>query len=482
MQKREVSKKKVDAPKKSTNPHLGMIYIFAFLFLMMAGYLAYFIAFEADNVVNNAYNRRQNYFAEKVIRGDILASDGTVLATTDVQEDGTEVRRYPYGKTFSHVVGYTSNGKGGVESLANFSLLTSDENMLTQMMQEFKGEKKNGNTVTTTLDMTWQQAAYDALTSKEGAVVVLEPSTGKILSLVSKPDFEPAQLEELLAVPAEDKDKDSFLVNRATQGLYAPGSTFKMITLLEYFRENQNLDDFSYECDGVIDVGNYDLHCSNHKSHGNLTLKSAFAKSCNGAFASIGLGLDISKLNKLTDSLLFHAELPLALPYNKSSFTLSETSTDFEVAQTVIGQGETLVSPMHMAMIMSAIANDGILMQPYVVEKVESEEGKTVDEAKPEKYGNLISATEADILVQYLSEVTASGTASRLQSENYDIYGKTGTAQTGVDGVTNSWFVGCVTVEKQQYVICVLAANIAENDNNAVIITNNLLKYAMSEK
>lgn len=445
------------------------------MFLVMAGYLAYFIAFEADETVQNSYNRRWNYLSEKVVRGDILSSDGTVLASTEVREDGEESRIYPYGKVFCHVVGYNTNGRGGIEAVANYALLTSNESALSQLALDFAGEKKNGDTVITTLDVAWQQAAYDCLDCEEGAVVVLEPSTGKIIAMVSKPDFDPEELEELLAASQDDDTEDSYLVNRALQGLYPPGSTFKILTLLEYYRENKETEDFSYTCTGSVTVDGYELHCASNKKHGNLSLKTAFAKSCNSAFASIGLSLDRNRLGKLADSLLFNTELPLEMPYRQSSFTLTEEDSDFMTAQTVIGQGETLVTPMHLAMIMSAIANDGVLMTPYVIERVESVDGTLVEETEPSPCKTLFSSEEAAFLAEYLSAVTESGTASSLGSSSRNIYGKTGTAQTGTDGVIDSWFVGRVSTEDGDYVICVLKANISEKSENAVSVTKKIL-------
>ncbi|MCD8119537.1 MAG: hypothetical protein LUE29_08675 [Lachnospiraceae bacterium] len=293
--------------------------------------------------------------------------------------------------------------------------------------------------------------------------------------MVSKPDFDPENLSELLEAASESGTEESFLVNRATQGLYAPGSTFKIITLLEYYRENQDLDAFSYVCDGSLEVDGYELHCSGNKAHGTLDLKTAFAKSCNGAFATIGLSLDITKLGRLADSLLFNQDLSLEISSKQSSYTLGTEDSDFTVAQTVIGQGETLVTPIHLAMIMSAIANDGVLMTPYVIAGTESVDGNSKTEVSPSKYGTLISSTEARMLREYMSEVTESGTASSLASGNYEIYGKTGTAQTGTDGVVNSWFVGCVSAEDKEYVICVLAANQSESAKSATAMTKEIL-------
>lgn len=161
------------------------------IFLGLAGYLVYFNAVKSDSFINSPYNTRQDTFADRVVRGSIISSDGEVLAQTNVSEDGTEERSYPYSNIFAHVVGYDTNGKSGLESEANFQLLSSHEFFLTQIRNEFAGAKNVGDTVVSTLNADLQTTAYNSLGDRRGAVVVLQPSTGKILAMVSKPDFDP---------------------------------------------------------------------------------------------------------------------------------------------------------------------------------------------------------------------------------------------------------------------------------------------------
>ena len=160
------------------------------------GYVVYFTIVRASSFVNSPYNQRQDAFAENVIRGDITDRNGNVLAQTNVAEDGTETRYYPYGSLFSHVIGYSDPelGKTGLESVENFELLTSNAFFVEKIQNEFNGAKDQGDTVVTTLDADLQQAAYDALGDNKGAVVIMEADTGKILSMVSKPDFDPNSL------------------------------------------------------------------------------------------------------------------------------------------------------------------------------------------------------------------------------------------------------------------------------------------------
>ena len=144
-------------------------YLFVGLFVLMSGYFVYFEAVLRPDVINNPYNSRQETFAERVVRGNILASDGTVLARTNVAEDGTETREYPYGNLFAHVVGYSTMGRTGIESLANFSLLTSNAFIGERISRELREEKNMGDSVVTTLDLNLQQTAYDALGNQKGA-------------------------------------------------------------------------------------------------------------------------------------------------------------------------------------------------------------------------------------------------------------------------------------------------------------------------
>ena len=176
-----------------------------------------------------------------------MSSDGEVLAQTNVSEDGTEERSYPYNNVFAHVVGYDSNGKSGLESEANFQLLSSHEFFVNQIRNEFMGTKNTGDTVVSTLNADLQTTAYNSLGDRRGAVVALEPSTGKILALVSKPDFDPNTISENWDTLVNDETNSS-LLNRATMGQYPPGSTFKVVTALDYFRTRGSFNGFSFDC------------------------------------------------------------------------------------------------------------------------------------------------------------------------------------------------------------------------------------------
>ena len=232
-----------------------------------------------------------------------MSSDGEVLAQTNVSEDGTEERSYPYNNVFAHVVGYDSNGKSGLESEANFQLLSSHEFFLNQIRNEFMGTKNTGDTVVSTLNADLQTTAYNSLGDRRGAVVALEPSTGKILALVSKPDFDPNTISENWDTLVNDETNSS-LLNRATMGQYPPGSTFKVVTALDYFRTRGSFNGFSFDCQGSITKENHTIQCYNGKVHGTEDFYTAFANSCNCAFAEIGTELGGASLLKTSEDLL----------------------------------------------------------------------------------------------------------------------------------------------------------------------------------
>lgn len=438
----------------------------------LIGYLIYFNTIKSDDFINSPYNTRQDTFADRVVRGKIMSSDGEVLAQTNVSEDGTEERSYPYNNVFAHVVGYDSNGKSGLESEANFQLLSSHEFFLNQIRNEFMGTKNTGDTVVSTLNADLQTTAYNSLGDRRGAVVALEPSTGKILALVSKPDFDPNTISENWDTLVNDETNSS-LLNRATMGQYPPGSTFKVVTALDYFRTRGSFNGFSFDCQGSITKENHTIQCYNGEVHGTEDFYTAFANSCNCAFAEIGTELGGASLLKTSEDLLFNQKLPLT-SYRKSSFTLNGSSGIPLIMQTAIGQGNTLVSPMHMALITSAIANDGLLMKPYLIDKVTNAGGDTIRTTEPTDYKRLMTSNEAALLGKLMEGVVQNGTASALNGRGYTVAGKTGSAEYDENGSSHSWFIGYSNVDKPDLVVAIIVEGGGTGSEAAVPIAADL--------
>ena len=420
---------------------LIITYLFLAIFIGMIGYFVYFQLVKSESVINSSYNSRLDLYAEHVVRGDITSADGKVLATTTVNEDGGETREYPYGRIFAHVVGYMNNGKGGLESQYNFNLLRSHSFFLTQIINDLKDEKNQGDTLVTTLDYDVQKTAYDALGDRKGAVVVMEAKTGKILAMVSKPDYDPNTLADKWDDIVSDENS-SVLLNRVTYGLYPPGSTFKIFTTLEYVHENLNYQEYTFDCQGELNVDGNEIHCYHKAVHGNENLKDSFANSCNTSFSNIGLSLDISSFRNLCENMLFNRKLPGSLAGSKSSFALTSDADKGKIMQTSIGQGDTLVSPLHMVFVAGAIANNGVAMEPYVVDHVENDGGIHVRNYKEKEYGELLSTSDAALLQDYMRGVIENGTGKALNGQSYTAYGKTGSAEYNSAGDSHGWFVG----------------------------------------
>lgn len=423
------------------------------------GYFAYFQTAKSEDFINSAYNARQDSFSGSVIRGKILAAGGEILAETKVDDNGKETRNYPYGREFAHVVGYPTHGKLGIELQANFNLLRSNTFFLQRMVNEITNQKNIGDNVYTTLDVNLQETAYQALGDQEGAVIVMEPSTGRILAMVSKPDFDPNSIDDDWDSISSD-ESNSVLVNRATQGLYPPGSTFKILTALEYMNENSDYNSYDFTCKGTLTIENSVIHCFGNEVHGKEDLKESFTNSCNTSFSNIGVSLNKNSYREFCESLLFNKTLPGDIAAKKSSFKLDKNSTTMQTMQTAIGQGETLVSPYHMLMIVSSVANDGVLMTPYIIDHTENADGTTVKQYEKTEYAKLLSKSQAQIMQEYMQSVVTDGTARALKGQSYTAAGKTGSAEINSNGDSHAWFVGYASKEdsgKPDIAIAVIA-------------------------
>lgn len=461
--------------RKST---FQIIYIFLGLFLLMMGYFAYFIIFKSNDVINSSYNKRQAVLAERVIRGEILAADGEVLAKTDVDKKGNETRQYPFGKIFAHVVGRNSKGKTGLEESENIRLLTSNIGSFKVAYADLNGKKSPGDNVGTTLNTKLQQVAYEALGNYRGAVVVMEPSTGKVLAMVSKPSYNPNDVDDMWEKLVADKDEESPLINRATQGLYPPGSTFKILTSLEYMRENpSSYKNYKYVCDGSIKYNKMVLHCHNNRAHGKLDLPMSFAKSCNTSFASIGKSLNMDSYYNLCEDFFFNKTLPIEMESNKSCFTLKSGSSSVEEAmQTAFGQGNTLITPLHNALITVTVANGGVMMKPYVVDHIENADGGVIKKYLPEIAAKPMNTEEADYIGTMMRKVVTLGTGIKLNDMKHKVAGKTGSADNGNGTAAHAWFVGYAPYKNPEIVVSVIVENVGTGSDYAVPIAKKIFR------
>ncbi|MEY8523700.1 penicillin-binding transpeptidase domain-containing protein [Lachnospiraceae bacterium 38-10] len=473
MLKRKIKSPEESGKKEKKKPHknreiLIVSYFFVFLFLSMMSYICVYAYQNQEVMINNSYNAGQQILVAQNRRGSIMARDGEVLAETITLADGSEVRKYPYDSLFSHVVGYSTKGKTGIEDRMNYYLIQSNA-PLNEKMDNGMQEKKNpGDNVYTTLDVGLQEAANKALGIYEGAIVATNPKTGEILAMVSKPDFNPNEISDIWEELLVD-DESGILLNRVAQGLYPPGSTFKIVTALEYIHENpSDYTKYSFTCNGSIKIDGSRIQCYHGANHGKVNFEKSFAKSCNSSFANMGTKVDWNSFSGTLNGLFFGKPLPFELESAVSTVKAEPDMTTKDQMQTAIGQGETLVSPLHMNMITCAIANDGKLQHPYVVDHVENANGAVIKRFSSSGSTKMMSEQESYILQGLMREVVESGTATRMKDQSYTAAGKTGSAEYNSERDSHAWFTGFAPVEDPQICVTVIIEGAGSGGDYAV--------------
>lgn len=466
-----------DEQKRGNRQIFIITYFFVALFLGMMVYITVFMVRDSADIINNSYNKRQEVLAKKVKRGKILSADGKVLAKTITDKKGNDKRYYPYNNMFCHVIGRITNSMTGVELSQCYPLLTSHANPLEQLIDNFKGKKKPGDNVVTTINYKLQKTAYDALGSYRGAVVAMEPSTGKILAMVSKPDYNPNTVGKDWNKLISGGDGNSALLNRATQGIYPPGSTFKILTAAEYIIENgSKYKNYKYVCKGTDEFYGNKISCYGGEVHGKVNLNRAFSESCNGAFANIGLKLNTDSFKSLCEKFGFNRELSVNFEYKKSSFVLNGKSDKGEIMQTAIGQGKTGITPLENVLISSTIANKGKMMVPYVIDHTESDSGKQVKKYSPKSAGKIIDKSVAVSVKNLMKSVVKDGTASSLNRFSYRVAGKTGSAEFDSKGTSHAWFVGFAPADNPKIAVSIVVESAGTGSRYAVPIAEKMFR------
>ncbi len=458
----------------------------AILVSLLGAMLLYFVYFEVkgkDEVLSSRYNTRQQNMAQLIRKGDIATSDGVVVATTQTREDGTEVRAYPYTNWYAHTVGYSVLGGYGLEDTQKLNLLTSHIDFWTKLKNEFLGVKTQGDTLVTTLDSGLQDFCYRQLDGQSGSITVVEPSTGKILAMVSSPNFDPNTVEEQWSWLTSEENTTQNLMNHATQGTYPPGSTFKIITLLEYIRENPDTwQDFHYTCTGTYTNGDYVVNCHDGVAHGELDIYGILGMSCNGAFDTLAQTLDSKKWQKLAEDFGYNQSdrSQVDFPYKTSSFDITSDDSVWQRMQLAIGQGTTTVTPLLNLMMYAAVANDGVMMTPYLVDSYLDADGNLVEQTKPKALRTVCTKDEAELLDEFLTYVITNGTAAAGGSQYARVSGKTGSAQYDSTKNYHAWFCGYGTNDVSEIAVCVMIEKGGAGGTVAAPIAGQIFDYYFS--
>ncbi len=449
---------------------IRILIVISALFLALLSYLMYFNMFKAESVATNPYNRRQWDDERYVTRGTIYDSNGLVLAETVEDDEGNAVRKYSQGRIYSHVIGYCSQvyGKSLLEREFDRELLGKGD------IDIFQGDKKRGFDLNLTINNSLQKFAYQKMNGRRGALVALEPDTGKVLAMVSLPDFDPDanSLEKNWSEIVENEN--SPLISRCIQGLYPPGSTYKIVTLAAAYEsgmEGKTFNDVGkFEIDDVT-VENY-----NGKKYGEISLEHAFAVSSNQVFCGIGYDLGADFVNDIANRFGVSEDIDFDLEIAPSRIEYKKM-TDTDGALVSIGQGQLLTTPMHMALICSVIANDGKLMRPYIVDSI-TKNNIMIKDTASKVIGQVISEDCADYVAQQMINVVKSGTGTRAKISGTTVAGKTGTAENEKDK-DHSWFVGYAPADDPQIAVAVILENDGRSggDTAAPIAGSVMSKY-----
>lgn len=422
------------------------------LFIVLIVYLSYFQIFTAPTIKNNTYNKRLWIDEENILRGMILDRNGKILAYSEKTEDSSK-RYYNYGSLYAHIIGYSYReyGKAGLEAAYNNELLNLQESTTIKEIKKIIEPNSIGNTLKLTIDHGLQELANSLLQGKKGAIVLMNPQTGEIYAMVSQPTFNSSTLREEWNTFVEDPD--SPFLNRATNGLYAPGSTFKVITALASL-EKPNIEK-NYKCNGSIVVDGYKLKDYGGKAHGTLDLREALVKSCNSYFAQMGLQIGKDKLGEVSEKFMINKKIPFDLPVKKSTFPYSEGLGKTDLAAASIGQGKVLMTPLNMALVASAIGNGGNMVKPILVKEIISPEGNIVENYNTEIISNVTNGIVADELKNMMVDVVNRGTGTNASIKNMKVAGKTGTAENS-SGKTHAWFIGFAPADNPKVAISVV--------------------------
>ena len=281
----------------------------------------------------------------------------------------------------------------------------------------------------------------------------MNPQNGEVYAMVSNPVFNPETLRADWGEIVENED--SYLLNRSTMGLYAPGSIFKVITATSSLEEDKIKKNFN--CSGSTTIDGYTLNDYGKTAHGNLDLKEALVKSCNVSFAEMGVQIGRDNLKKTAELYMLNNKIPFDLNTSKSQFS-KDKMDDAELAATSIGQGKTLVTPLNMALVASAIANDGQMMKPILVGEVKDHDGETVKINSTKPISNVTSSVVSRELKSMMVEVVNRGTGTNASIKNVRVAGKTGTAENETDK-THAWFIGFAPEQNPKFAIAVILEN-----------------------
>jgi peptidoglycan glycosyltransferase len=473
------------------NLAIGCMMLFLAL-LINATYLQYWQSDNLTSLSKHPDNRRVLDAAYSRVRGAIVVKGKEIAKSVKSDDQYKYQREYPQGRQYAQITGFFSRdwGLGSIEATQNSILSGDDSKLFVNRVIDLVGNQSpEGGSVSLTLNPKAQKAAYDGLRALgdnvQGAVVALEPSTGKVLAMVSSPSYDPNRLSshDFSAVAQAHKqllaNELQPLNNRAIETVLPPGSTFKLVTAAAA------LESGKYQPDTLVPGGSRldlpqtskDLINENGGSCGGdkITLTRALQVSCNVAFGSVGLKLGADALVKQAEKFgwgqtYFH-DLDDSLTRQATSRMTAKAGDVIDEPQTAlsaIGQSNVAATPLQMAMVGAGIANGGTVMKPYLVDEIRSNDLEVLDKTDPEPLSsNAVSAATARKLTDMMVAVVDNGTAVNAQIPGVQVAGKTGTAQSAANRQPYAWFVSFAPADNPTVAVAVLVQD-AGVDRNAI--------------
>lgn len=448
------------------------------LFAALLASSTWITAFQADSLRADGRNSRALLESYSAQRGPILVGGTAVAESTPVDDVYEFQRTYAQPELYAPVTGYYTLGQGarGLEDALNAELTgNADAQFFDQLNSVLTGQDPVGATVNTTIDPVVQQAAWDAMGQNSGAVVAIEPSTGKILAMVSKPSYDPNALAShdrdavLAAYEQLVSDPSAPLQNRAIQGdLYAPGSTFKLVTVAAALESGDYTADSAFPNPATLTLPGTSTNINNAEGGScgggeTATLATALRLSCNIPMAELGQALGAETLADQAEAFGFGRTVDIPQRSTASRFPTEDSDGDPIDDATLMlqsfGQGSDRVTPLQMAMVSSAIANGGTEMTPTLVESVLNPDLSAVRQFSPDVFSRPVSEATASTMTDMMVQNVADGAASGATIGGVEVAGKTGTAENGPGEPYTLWFTGFAPADDPQVAVAVVVEN-----------------------
>ncbi|MCL6471488.1 MAG: cell division protein FtsI [Firmicutes bacterium] len=443
-------------------------------FVLLVANLTYLQFIAASELTAKPENVRPILYEQKFRRGDIISADNKVLATSKKVADSYK-RYYAEGSVAAPVTGFysTKYGRSGLEltfdeQLSGQSYLSSVDAYIKRLL----GKDVPGNNLYLSINMDIQRLADKLLGDRKGAVIALNPKTGAVIALVSKPSYNPNDIDNNWSILV--KSPDGPMLNRATQGKFTPGSSFKIITAAAALENSILTTDTVFDAPANIKIYGGKVTNYEKKGFGKITFADAFARSVNTVFAQVGKSLGGGKLVDAAENFGFGRKTPFDIPAGISHIPRPSDMDELEVAWMAVGQGRIQATPLTMALACSAIANNGKIMRPYLVEKIQEPNGNVAFQREPRVWLSPIKPETAQVLRGLMEKVVDEGTGKAAKIPGVRVAGKTGTAEVG-NGEPHAWFVGFAPAEDPQVLVAAVVENGGTGGRTAAPIAREIM-------